>query len=165
MINGLKKRPIQERVIIAKTLLETILDDLPSQPTPSNTLGALDCVDRQAAINAIEQMQLPIMRSDLLHEQFIFQGLSEALAVIKELPSAEPFTDEEIQKMQDLEFAEIEKAYETGLREGRKKGKWIIDNPHSAIYRYACSECHAHHRARYDFCPSCGSYNGGKNEA
>ena len=38
----------------------------------------------------------------------------------------------------------------------RKKGKWIKDNPHSEIYRYACSECHAHHRARYDFCPSCG---------
>lgn len=30
MSDGLKKRPIQERVIIAKTLLETILDDLPS---------------------------------------------------------------------------------------------------------------------------------------
>ena len=37
-----------------------------------------------------------------------------------------------------------------------RKGKWITDNPHSEIYRYACSECHAHHRARYDFCPSCG---------
>ena len=37
-----------------------------------------------------------------------------------------------------------------------RKGKWITDNPHSKIYRYACSECHAHHRARYDFCPSCG---------
>ena len=30
MSDGLKKRLIQERVIIAKTLLETILDDLPS---------------------------------------------------------------------------------------------------------------------------------------
>ena len=52
MSDGLKKRPIQERVIIAKTLLETILDDLPSvdptHPTPSNTLGTLDCVERQA---------------------------------------------------------------------------------------------------------------------
>ena len=38
-----------------------------------------------------------------------------------------------------------------------RKGKWILDNPHSEIYRYACSECHAHHRARYDFCPSCGA--------
>lgn len=49
-----------------------------------------DLIERQAAINAIEQMQLPIMRSDLLHEQFIFQGLSEALAAIKELPSVQP---------------------------------------------------------------------------
>ena len=38
-----------------------------------------------------------------------------------------------------------------------RKGKWEMDNPHSEIYRYACSECHAHHRARYDFCPSCGA--------
>lgn len=38
-----------------------------------------------------------------------------------------------------------------------RKGKWILDNPHSEIYRYTCSECHAHHRARYDFCPSCGA--------
>lgn len=37
-------------------------------------------------------------------------------------------------------------------------GKWIKDNPHyTGIYKYACSECKAHHRARYDFCPSCGS--------
>ena len=39
----------------------------------------------------------------------------------------------------------------------RRKGKWVLDNPHSEIYRYACSECHAHHRSRYDFCPSCGA--------
>ena len=42
----------------------------------------------------------------------------------------------------------------------QKTGKWILDNPRSddsLIYRYACSECHAHHRARYDFCPSCGA--------
>lgn len=38
-----------------------------------------------------------------------------------------------------------------------KTGKWIKDNIHSKIYRYACSECKAHHRARYDFCPSCGA--------
>lgn len=71
MSDLLEKRTIQERLIIAKTLLETILDDLPStQP---------------------------------------------------------------------------------------RKGKWVLDNPHSEIYRYACSECYAHHRARYDFCPSCGA--------
>lgn len=55
MSDELKKRSIQERVIIAKTLLETILDDLPptdpTHPTPSNTLGALDCVERQKAID------------------------------------------------------------------------------------------------------------------
>ena len=41
-----------------------------------------------------------------------------------------------------------------------RKGKWILDNPRSddsLIYIHACSECHAHHRERYDFCPSCGA--------
>ena len=46
-----------------------------------------------------------------------------------------------------------------------RKGKWISDNPHSEIYRYACSECHAHHRARYDFCPSCGADMRGRGES
>ena len=27
------------------------LDNIPTHPTPSNTLGALDCVERQAAID------------------------------------------------------------------------------------------------------------------
>ena len=87
-----------------------------------------DLIDRQAAIDAIEEMQIPIMRSEFSEEQFVFTGMSEALRAIKDLPSAQP-----------------------------RKGKWIKENPYSGIYRYACSECYAHHRARYDFCPSCGA--------
>lgn len=56
-------------------------------------------------------------RTDAQHE-----ALREAL---ERVPSAQLYTEEEIQKMQDLEFAEIEKAYEIGLREGRKTGEWI----------------------------------------
>ena len=39
----------------------------------------------------------------------------------------------------------------------RKKGKWTIEDCHAATYKYCCSNCKAHHRARYDFCPSCGA--------
>ena len=40
---------------------------------------------------------------------------------IKALPSAQPtYTDEQIQKMQDLESAEIEKAYQLGYEEGKR---------------------------------------------
>ena len=39
----------------------------------------------------------------------------------------------------------------------RKKGKWIDDN---------CSECgfYVHHGDMRNFCPNCGSYNGGEND-
>ena len=39
----------------------------------------------------------------------------------------------------------------------RKTGRWTIEDVHSATYKYCCSECKAHHRARYDFCPTCGA--------
>ena len=49
-----------------------------------------DLIERQAAIDAIEQMQMPIMRSEFPEEQFVFTGMSEALSAIKALPSAQP---------------------------------------------------------------------------
>ena len=38
-----------------------------------------------------------------------------------------------------------------------KKGKWTVEDCHAATYKYCCSNCTAHHRARYDYCPSCGA--------
>lgn len=46
-------------------------------------------ISRQAAIDAIEQMQMPIMRSEFPEEQFVFTGMSEALQAIKDLPAAQ----------------------------------------------------------------------------
>ena len=37
-----------------------------------------------------------------------------------------------------------------------RKGHW--ENAYALTeYRYRCSECFANHRARYDYCPSCGA--------
>ena len=53
--------------------------------------------------------------------------------VLKGLPSAQPtYTDEEIQKMADLEQAEIEKAYQLGYEDGK-------ENAQPEIIR--CKEC------------------------
>jgi len=60
-------------------------------------------------------------------------------------------------KFSPLEGRQCAKAIERVPSAQPRMGKWILDNPHSEIYRYACSECYAHHRARYDFCPSCGA--------
>jgi hypothetical protein len=47
-----------------------------------------DLIERQKAIEVIEEMQMPIMRSMFPEEQFVFKGMSEALSAIKDLPSA-----------------------------------------------------------------------------
>lgn len=39
----------------------------------------------------------------------------------------------------------------------RKTGTWSVYDRHTIPYQYICSECGAYHRARYDFCPSCGA--------
>ena len=81
-----------------------------------------DLIDRQAAIEAIEQMQMPIMRSEFPEEQFVFTGMSEALQAIKDLPSAPPKKvcvaeiKVEIDDLKDY----IDKAIEE-----RKTGKWL----------------------------------------
>lgn len=46
----------------------------------------------------------------------------------------------------------------------RKTGRWTIEDCHSATYKYCCSECGAHHRAMYDFCPHCGADMRGKQD-
>ena len=36
------------------TRMQLKVDDIPTHPTPSNTLGALDCVDRAEVIKAVK---------------------------------------------------------------------------------------------------------------
>ena len=44
-----------------------------------------------------------------------------------------------------------------------RHGRWTIEDCHAATYRYCCSNCTAHHRARYAYCPSCGAVMDGKD--
>jgi hypothetical protein len=45
---------------------------------------------------------------------------------LRELPSAQPYTDEEIQKMQDLEQAQFDKIRELAYQEGKADAmRWI----------------------------------------
>ena len=65
-----------------------------------------DLISRQAAIDAVKgRFSMPV--DNLIVE------------VIGELPSAQPYTDEEIQKMQDIEQAQIEKAFELGREDAK----------------------------------------------
>lgn len=103
------------------------------------------------------------------------RGLDE---ILDSIPSAQPFTTEQIQTMQELESAQIEKAYELGKAD-RPTGHWIEnaqeyyeminekgggvdENTPYFTDDIACSECLAkfsvidNETERFDFCPNCG---------
>ena len=59
-----------------------------SRSEKPNTCG--DAISRQAAIEAIEALQRPIMREESNYYQFKFSGMSEAREAVVNLPSVTP---------------------------------------------------------------------------
>ena len=81
----------------------------------------LNAIDRQAAIDALSYCQTYLFDSRDDDKKI---SLEDAEYAIEQLQPAQPtYTDAEIQKMQDLEQAQIEKAYELGYEEGKKDAK------------------------------------------
>ena len=74
-----------------------------------------DIISRQAAINAADMADYPG-----LSIEDVDKVTGEVVKALKALPSAQPYTEAEIQAMQDLEQAQIDKAYELGWKEGRE---------------------------------------------
>lgn len=70
-----------------------------------------DLISRQAAIDG----KISITCSNGLE---IYSDEAVPVEYLQSLPSAQPYTDEEIQTMQDLEQAQLEKAYQIGMEEG-----------------------------------------------
>lgn len=102
-----------------------------------------DLIDRQAAIDAVRgRFSMPV--DNLIVE------------VIGNLPSAQPsYTDEQIQKMQELEQAEIEKAFQLGREDAQSEPqKWIDHN-----YYLECPSCKRYVTNRTPYCPYCGGRN------
>ena len=71
-----------------------------------------DLIERQAAIDEAEEW-IDAVYCDH-DEQRERDAIRHVINGIKELPSAQPYTEAEIQKMQELEQAELQKAYECG---------------------------------------------------
>lgn len=142
-----------------------------------------DVISRQAAIDALYDKGL----SMTAWGELLAMKWSDIQTCIELLPSAQPFTAEQIQTMQELEFAQVEKAYELGKAD-RPKGHWIEtaqayyeminekgggvdENTPYFIDDIACSECLAkfsvidNETERFDFCPNCGcAMKGGEEE-
>lgn len=92
-----------------------------------------DLISRQAAIDAIYETFCYAycdncekeMNEDLCgdcHRKYQNWAASKKIIskTINSLPFAQPYTDGEIQAMQDLEQAQLDKAYELGWEEGRE---------------------------------------------
>ena len=105
---------IRRKFGISADLGTGALLELPSV-TDTNVGGNL--IDRQAALDAIKKLEKPAPTAQHLSAIFDCED------TIKALPSAQRYTDEEVQKIQDLEQLEIEKAFQLG-REDAQPG-WI----------------------------------------
>ena len=122
----------------------------------------MDLIDRQSAIehckkrlyeSALDNVGVMCMANNVFSE--IADNRIETW--LNELSSAEPRCIANIHFSQEQLDEAFEKVKSDILSVKPKTGKWTIEDVHSATYKYCCSECKAHHRARYDFCPTCGA--------
>ena len=107
---------IRRKFGISADLGTGALLELPSV-TDTNVGGNL--IDRQAALDAIKKLEKPAPTAQHLSAIFDCED------TIKALPSAQRYTDEEVQKIQDLEQLEIEKAFQLGREDAQR---WIPCN-------------------------------------
>lgn len=116
-----------------------------------------DLIDRQAAIDAIEDLQ------------DCYNGFSDTydkaciIGALEEVPSAQPeikciakiiLTDEQVQEAFEKAKKEI-----LAAQPERKKGEWInrsLNICYPDWERYTCSVC-GKHSYSYDYCPNCGA--------
>ena len=116
---------------------------LDHEETKRQAIASSNCISRQDAINKFERW--------LKVEGYNRGELNVLKAVLYELrfmPPASPDLSTFSDKLWKI-------AYERGKAEGRKKGKWID---------LRCDQCGQVDCSKPNFCPNCGSYNGGKNE-
>ena len=113
-----------------------------------------DLISRQAAIDALYDKGL----SMTAWGELLAMKWSDIQTCIELLPSAQLFTAEQIQTMQELESAQVEKAYELGKAD-RPTGRWHIE-PGIGCF---CSKCSFDIGNDLDFmeyvhyCPNCGA--------
>jgi rubrerythrin len=135
-----------------------------------------DLIDRQAAIDALADYIHNIDKVYSTGKLSADDCKDAAKSVLDDLPSAHPYTDEEVQKIQDLEQAQLDKAYELGRQSAqpmRKKGKWIWKGEQGDS-RFMCSVCHWKENVPtcngkptiWQYCPSCGAkMEGGEDDS
>ena len=128
-----------------------------------------DLISRQAAIDALDEIRHALREIDIPsptvpeyiehHEQIqsVWKLLDKKQKELYVMPSAQPYTDEEIQKMQDIEQAQLDKAYEIGKADAmaeiircRECRYWEREEPFTSIGR--CVIWKYTHRKGSDYC-------------
>ena len=97
----------------------------------------MDLIERQAAIDSMTNTlwHYPNECYRNLNEYEFAKGLSEL--GLKSVPSAQPYSEADIQKMQDLEQAELQKAYECGRASAQQEIVYCKE-----CSRYSNGYCH-----------------------
>lgn len=121
----------------------------------SNTLNALDCVERQAAIDEMSKMYraaekwLQEAEDDTIkaRAESCMASLVEMKLRVEKLPSAEPTAA-------DCWGCKCPKMERLTERRGKWEKKW-----HSVFKQEipCCSECRNFTAFRWDYCPNCGA--------
>lgn len=123
-----------------------------------------DCISREA-VDKLSRDLVHVTRDKADFLCNFWEGLNA-------LPSVKPtYTDEEIDKMQTLEQAYVDKMVELAVEKvKRPKGKWIeVDPLGTGDKAYMCSECETGDWdvtiGEYKFCPYCGAEMEGVEDA
>lgn len=113
-----------------------------------------DCISRQAAIDALrEEVEFEYDEKD---EQWYYIEADMAIGAIERLPSAQP--ERMRGRWQEITASDCS-GYDPVLAG--------YDDP---VVGYVCSVCHEGYekevmgKTAWDYCPNCGSYNGGEQD-
>ena len=104
---GIIDRKLDEAVRMAIDALKELGNQSQEVNNPN------DCISRQAAVEGLTGYidDTGIFNQD----KWFVHGIKTAITHLKSLPSAQPtYTDAEVQKMQDMEQTQIEKAFDLG---------------------------------------------------
>lgn len=121
-----------------------------------------DLISRQQAIDAVISLCDDCDSGYCGSCRVDYPGKKDARKALEDLPSAHPYTAEEIQKMQELESVQIEKAHELGresVHTDRQRGEWIDYTEDGYV---ECPFCHSAtncdgNKDELHFCFSCGA--------
>jgi rubrerythrin len=125
------------------------------QTTTKNDLG-VDCISRQELLDEINN-----------YRQIERKQLNE---IIKNMPSVTPqLSVPEVTALAEWTeklTKECEEAYNKGYEAGMKaqeprKGHWIRVTDKAGHLVWECDKCGWQQRFNTNYCPDCGSYNGG----